>query len=171
MNNQPIKSVIYKHDPILFEGKPILNHCLWNFELDPATMKMRCTSDHKIQIEWNPDTFEEILDRTKVQRAPYNSEIAASVDKLWVIGKDVDDGSEQTLMLYCYIPIKFTRNKLQILKKRYKDYKYYKHQYEYSKQALNSCINTIDPKEIPGDMTVQDYIDLVLDPDIDGTEH
>ena len=134
-------------------------------------MKMRCTSDHKLQIEWNPDTFEEILDRTKVQRAPYNSEIAASVDKLWVIGKDVDDGSEQTLMLYCYIPIKFTKNKLQILKKRYKDYKYYKHQYEYSKQALNRCINTIDPKEIPGDMTVQDYIDLVLDPDIDGTEH
>ena len=121
MSNQPIKSVIYKHDPILFEGKPILNHCLWNFELDSVTMKMRCTSDYKIQIEWNPDTFEEILDRTKVQRAPYNSEIAASVDKLWVIGKDVDDGSEQTLMLYCYIPIKFTRNKLQILKKRYKD--------------------------------------------------
>ena len=171
MSNQPIKSVIYKHDPILFEGKPILNHCLWNFELDSTTMKMRCTSDHKIQIEWNPDTFEEILDRSKVQKVPYNSKIAASVDKLWVIGKDVDDGSEQTLMLYCYIPIKFTRNKLQILKKRYKDYKYYKHQYEYSKQALNSCINTIDPKEIPGDMTVQDYIDLVLDPDIDGTEH
>ena len=170
MSNQPIRTVIYKHDPILFEGKPILNHCLWNFELDPATMKMRCTSDHKIQIEWNPDTFEEILDRTKVQRAPYNSEIAASVDKLWVIGKDVDDGS-QTLIPYCYIPIKFTANKLQILKKRYKDYKYYKHQYEYSKQALNRCINTIDPKEIPGDMTVQDYIDLVLDPDIDGTEH
>ena len=170
MSNQPIKSVIYKHDPILFEGKPILNHCLWNFELDPATMKMRCTSDHKIQIEWNPDTFEEILDRSKVQKVPYNSKIAASVDKLWVIGKDVDDGS-QTLMLYCYIPIKFTKNKLQILKKRYKDYKYYKHQYEYSKQALNSCINTIDPKEIPGDMTIQDYIDLVLDPDIDGTEH
>ena len=171
MSNQPIESVIYKHDPILFEGKPILNHCLWNFELDSTTMKMRCTSDHKIQIEWNPDTFEEILDRTKVQRAPYNSEIAASVDKLWVIGKDVDDGSEPTLMPYCYIPIKFTKNKLQILKKRYKDYKYYKHQYEYSKQALNSCINTIDPKEIPGDMTIQDYIDLVLDPDIDGTEH
>ena len=170
MNNQPIKSVIYKHDPILFEGKPILNHCLWNFELDSTTMKMRCTSDHKIQIEWNPDTFEEILDRSKVQKVPYNSKIAASVDKLWVIGKDVDDGS-QTLMLYCYIPIKFTKNKLQILKKRYKDYKYYKHQYEYSKQALNSCINTIDPKEIPGDMTIQDYIDLVLDPDIDGTEH
>ena len=170
MSNQPIKSVIYKHDPILFEGKPILNHCLWNFELDHATMKMRCTSDHKIQIEWNPDTFEEILDRSKVQKVPYNSKIAASVDKLWVIGKDVDDGS-QTLMLYCYIPIKFTANKLQILKKRYKDYKYYKHQYEYSKQALNSCINTIDPKEIPGDMTIQDYIDLVLDPDIDGTEH
>ena len=171
MSNQPIESVIYKHDPILFEGKPILNHCLWNFELDPATMKMRCTSDHKIQIEWNPDTFEEILDRAKVQRVPYNSEIAASVDKLWVIGKDVDDGSEQTLMLYCYIPIKFTANKLQILKKRYKDYKYYKHQYEYSKQALNRCISTINPKEIPGDMTIQDYIDLVLDPDIDGTEH
>ena len=170
MNNQPIKSVIYKHDPILFEGKPILNHCLWNFELDSTTMKMRCTSDHKIQIEWNPDTFEEILDRTKVQRAPYNSEIAASVDKLWVIGKDVDDGS-QTLMLYCYIPIKITANKLQILKKRYKDYKYYKHQYEYSKQALNSCINTIDPKEIPGGMDVQDYIDLILDHDIYGTEH
>ena len=170
MSNQPIESVIYKHDPILFEGKPILNHCLWNFELDPATMKMRCTSDHKIQIEWNPDTFEEILDRSKVQKVPYNSKIAANVDKLWVIGKDVDDGS-QTLMLYCYIPIKFTTNKLQILKKRYKDYKYYKHQYEYSKQALNRCINTIDPKEIPGDMTVQDYIDLVLDPDIDGTEH
>ena len=171
MSNQPIESVIYKHDPILFEGKPILNHCLWNFELDSTTMKMRCTSDHKIQIEWNPDTFEEILDRSKVQKVPYNSKIAASVDKLWVIGKDVDDGSEQTLMLYCYIPIKFTKNKLQILKKRYKDYKYYKHQYEYSKQALNRCINTIDPKEIPGDMTVQDYIDLVLDPDIDGTEH
>ena len=171
MNNQPIKSVIYKHDPILFEGKPILNHCLWNFELDPATMKMRCTSDHKIQIEWNPDTFEEILDRSKVQKVPYNSKIAANVDKLWVIGKDVDDGSEQTLMLYCYIPIKFTRNKLQILKKRYKDYKYYKHQYEYSKQALNRCINTIDPKEIPGDMTVQDYIDLIFDHDIYGTEH
>ena len=169
MSNQPIESVIYKHDPILFEGKPILNHCLWNFELDPATMKMRCTSDHKIQIEWNPDTFEEILDRAKVQRVPYNSEIAASVDKLWVIGKDVDDGSEQTLMLYCYIPIKFTRNKLQILKKRYKDYKYYKHQYEYSKQALNSCINTIDPKEIPGGISVQDYIDLILDHDIYGT--
>ena len=171
MNNQPIKSVIYKHDPILFEGKPILNHCLWNFELDPATMKMRCTSDHKLQIEWNPDTFEEILDRTKVQRAPYNSEIAASVDKLWVIGKDVDDGSEPTLIPYCYIPIKFTTNKLQILKKRYKDYKYYKHKYESSKQALNRCINTIDPKEIPGGMSVQDYIDLILDPDIDGTEH
>ena len=171
MSNQPIESVIYKHDPILFEGKPILNHCLWNFELDSTTMKMRCTSDHKIQIEWNPDTFEEILDRAKVQRVPYNSEIAASVDKLWVIGKDVDDGSEQTLMLYCYIPIKFTANKLQILKKRYKDYKYYKRQYEYSKQALNRCINTIDPKEIPGDMTIQDSIDLVLDPDIDGTEH
>ena len=170
MSNQPIESVIYKHDPILFEGKPILNHCLWNFELDSTTMKMRCTSDHKIQIEWNPDTFEEILDRSKVQKVPYNSKIAASVDKLWVIGKDVDDGS-QTLMLYCYIPIKFTRNKLQILKKRYKDYKYYKRQYEYSKQALNSCINTIDPKEIPGSMSIQDYIDLILDPDVDGTEH
>ena len=163
MSNQPIESVIYKHDPILFEGKPILNHCLWNFELDPATMKMRCTSDHKIQIEWNPDTFEEILDRSKVQRVPYNSKIAASVDKLWVIGKDVDDGS-QTLIVYCYIPIKFTENKLQILKKRYKDYKYYKHQYEYSKQALIRCINTIDPKEIPDGMSVQDYIDLILDP-------
>ena len=170
MSNQPIESVIYKHDPILFEGKPILNHCLWNFELDSTTMKMRCTSDHKIQIEWNPDTFEEILDRSKVQKVPYNSKIAASVDKLWVIGKDVDDGS-QTLMLYCYIPIKFTTNKLQILKKRYKDYKYYKRQYEYSKQALNSCINTIDPKEIPGSMSIQDYIDLILDPDVDGTEH
>ena len=74
-------------------------------------------------------------------------------------------------MLYCYIPIKFTTNKLQILKKRCKDYKYYKRKYESSKQALNRCINTIDPKEIPGDMTIQDYIDLVLDPDIDGTEH
>ena len=169
MSNQPIKSVIYKHDPILFEGKPILNHCLWNFELDPATMKMRCTSDHKLQIEWNPDTFEEILDRSKVQKVPYTSKIAASVDKLWVIGKDVDDGT-QTLILYCYIPIK-TTNKLQILKKRYKDYKYYKHKYESSKQALNRCINTIDPKEIPGGMSVQDYIDLILDPDIDGTEH
>ena len=170
MSNQPIESVIYKHDPILFEGKPILNHCLWNFELDSTTMKMRCTSDHKIQIEWNPDTFEEILDRSKVQKVPYNSKIAASVDKLWVIGKDVDDGS-QTLILYCYIPIKFTANKLQILKKRYKDYKYYKHQYEYSKQALNRCINTIDPKEIPGGISVQDYIDLILDHDIYGTEH
>ena len=49
--------------------------------------------------------------------------------------------------------------------------KYYKHKYESSKQALNRCINTIDPKEIPDGMTVQDYIDLILDPDIDGTEH
>ena len=106
-----------------------------------------------------------------MESRPYNSKIAASVDKLWVIGKDVDDGSEPMLMSYCYIPIKFTPNKLQILKKIYKDYKYYKQQDEYSKQALNRCINTIDPKEIPDGMTAQDYIDLILDPDIDGTEH
>lgn len=171
MNNQPIKSVIYKHDPILFQGKPIINNCLWNFVLDSLTMKMKLTSYADIQIEWNPDEFEEILDLNKVQRAPYNSEVAAMADKLWIIGKDVDDGSEPSLMTYCYIPIKFTTNKLLLLKNKYRNYKYYKSLYESSKQALNRCINTIDPKEIPGGMTVQDYIDLILDTEIDASEH
>lgn len=105
--------IIFKHEPICFNGKPIINNCKWNFKL--ITDNLMQNTESPITLEYNEETekdFTPLFSLNLYTRAPYNQHNIASIprEEIFIEGKDVQIESP-TAMTFVYIPSKYLYNK------------------------------------------------------------
>ena len=104
--------MIFKHEPICFNGKPIINNCKWNFKLIADNL-MRNT-ECPITLEYNEETekdFVPLFSLNLYTKVPYNRSNIAGIprEEIFIEGKDVQIESP-TLMTFAYIPSKYLYN-------------------------------------------------------------
>lgn len=123
--------MIFKHEPICFNGKPIIDNCKWNFKLIRDDL-MRNT-EYPITLEYNEETekdFVPLFSLNLYTKVPYNQSNIVSIprEEIFIEGKDVQIESPM-LMTFAYIPSKYLYNKeLRLFKdvlRAYKSSKYY----------------------------------------------
>ena len=104
--------IIFRHEPICFNGKPIINNCKWNFKLiaDNLMQNTECP----ITLEYNEETekdFVPLFSLNLYTKVPYNQSNIAGIprEEIFIEGKDVQIESP-TLMTFAYIPSKYLYN-------------------------------------------------------------
>lgn len=105
--------MIFKHEPICFNGKPIIDNCKWNFKL--ITGNLMQSTESLITLEYNEETekdFVPLFSLNLYTKVPYNQSNIAGIprEEIFIEGKDVQIESP-TLMTFAYIPSKYLYNK------------------------------------------------------------
>ena len=105
--------MIFKHEPICFNGKPIINNCKWNFKLIADNLMQN--TEYPITLEYNEETekdFVPLFSLNSYTKVPYNQSNIACIprEEIFIEGKDVQIESP-TLMTFAYIPSKYLYNK------------------------------------------------------------
>lgn len=105
--------MIFRHEPICFNGKPIINNCKWNFKL--ITGNLMQSTESLITLEYNEETekdFVPLFSLNLYTKVPYNQSNIAGIsrEEIFIEGKDVQIESP-TLMTFAYIPSKYLYNK------------------------------------------------------------
>jgi hypothetical protein len=65
--------MIFRHEPICFNGKPIINNCKWNFKLIADNLMQNTES--LITLEYNEETekdFVPLFSLNLYTKVPYN---------------------------------------------------------------------------------------------------
>lgn len=101
--------MIFRHEPICFNGKPIINNCKWNFKLIADNLMQNTES--LITLEYNEETekdFVPLFSLNLYTKVPYNQHNIAGIprEEIFIEGKDVQIESP-TLMTFVYIPSKY----------------------------------------------------------------
>ena len=101
--------IIFKHEPICFNGKPIINNCKWNFKLIADNLMQN--TEYPITLEYNEETekdFIPLFSLNSYTRVSYNRSNIAGIprEEIFIEGKDVQIGPP-TLMTFVYIPSKY----------------------------------------------------------------
>lgn len=111
--------MIFRHEPICFNGKPIINNCKWNFKL--ITGNLMQSTESLITLEYNEETekdFVPLFSLNLYTKVPYNQSNIAGIprEEIFIEGKDVQIESP-TLMTFVYIPSKYLYDeKLRLFK-------------------------------------------------------
>lgn len=111
--------MIFRHEPICFNGKPIINNCKWNFKLIADNLMQNTES--LITLEYNEETekdFTPLFSLNLYTKVPYNQSNIAGIlrEEIFIEGKDVQIESP-TLMAFAYIPSKYLYDeKLRLFK-------------------------------------------------------
>lgn len=133
--------MIFKHEPICFNGKPIINNCKWNFKLIADNLMQNTESP--ITLEYNEETekdFTPLFSLNLYTRAPYNQHNIASIprEEIFIEGKDVQIESP-TSMTFVYIPSKYLYNKeLRLFKGIINAYESSKYHSEKADEYMNN---------------------------------
>lgn len=101
--------IIFKHEPICFNGKPIINNCKWNFKLIADNLMQN--TEYPITLEYNEETEKDFIPLFSLNlytKVPYNQSNIAGIprEEIFIEGKDVQIESP-TLMTFAYIPSKY----------------------------------------------------------------
>lgn len=104
--------MIFKHEPICFNGKPIINNCKWNFKLIADNLMQNTESP--ITLEYNEETkkdFTPLFSLNLYTKVPYDQHNIAGIprEEIFIEGKDVQIESP-TRMTFAYIPSKYLYN-------------------------------------------------------------
>lgn len=107
--------VIFKHDPICVNGKPIIDNCKWNFKLIEDNLMQN--TEYPIILEYNEETEKDFVPLfslntySKVKYSEYNIG-AIPKEEIFIEGKDVRiDPNGPTLMAFAWIPSKYLYDK------------------------------------------------------------
>lgn len=105
--------MIFKHEPICFNGKPIIDNCKWNFKLIRDDLMQN--TEYPITLEYNEETekdFVPLFSLNSYTKVPYNQSNMVGIprEEIFIEGKDVRIESP-TLMTFAYIPSKYLCNK------------------------------------------------------------
>ena len=106
--------VVFKHDPICVNGKPIIAGCKWNFKLIKDNL-MQNTEYPVITLEYNEETekdFVPLFSLNAYSKVKYNDYNTASIprEEIFIEGEDVRVESP-TLMTFAWIPSKYLYDK------------------------------------------------------------
>lgn len=101
--------MIFRHEPICFNGKPIINNCKWNFKLIADNLMQNTES--LITLEYNEETekdFTPLFSLNLYTKVLYNQHNIAGIprEEIFIEGKDVQIESP-TLVTFAYIPSKY----------------------------------------------------------------
>ena len=101
--------IIFKHEPICFNGKPIIDNCKWNFKLIADNLMQN--TEYPITLEYNEETekdFVPLFSLNSYIKVQYNRSNIAGIprEEIFIEGKDVQIGPP-TLMTFAYIPSKY----------------------------------------------------------------
>ena len=151
--------MIFRHEPICFNGKPIINNCKWNFKL--ITGNLMQSTESLITLEYNEETekdFVPLFSLNLYTKVPYNQSNIAGIprEEIFIEGKDVQIESP-TLMTFAYIPSKYLYNKeLCLLKGIVNAYESSKYHSEKADEYMNNYNKLKDKySELTG-MTYED---------------
>lgn len=152
--------IIFKHEPICFNGKPIINNCKWNFKLIADNLMQN--TEYPITLEYNEETekdFVPLFSLNLYTKVPYNQSNIAVIprEEIFIEGKDVQIESP-TLMTFAYIPSKYLYNEVLCLFKdalsAYESSKYH------SKKADEYMNNYNKLKDTYSELTGMTYEDI-----------
>lgn len=133
--------IIFKHEPICFNGKPIINNCKWNFKLIADNLMQN--TEYPITLEYNEETekdFVPLFSLNLYTRVPYNRSNIACIprEEIFIEGKDVQIESP-TLMTFAYIPSKYLYNEgLRLFKDVLNAYKSIKYHFKKADEYMNN---------------------------------
>ena len=105
--------IIFRHEPICFNGKPIIANCKWNFKLVADNLMQN--TEYPITLEYNEETekdFTPLFSLNSYTKVPYNHSNIAGIprEEIFIEGKDVQLESP-SLMTFAYIPSKYLHDK------------------------------------------------------------
>ena len=105
--------IIFRHEPICFNGKPIINNCKWNFKLIKDNLMQN--TEYPITLEYNEETEKDFISLFSLDvytRVLYNQSNIAGIprEEIFIEGKDVQIESP-AFMTFAYIPSKYLYNK------------------------------------------------------------
>ncbi len=122
--------IIFKHEPICFNGKPIIANCKWTFKLIRDDLMKN--TEYPITLEYNEETekdFTPLFSLNSYTKVPYNysSVVGIPREEIFVEGEDVQLESP-SLIQFAYIPTKYLCNKeLRLFKDTLSAYELIKH--------------------------------------------
>ena len=152
--------MIFKHEPICFNGKPIINNCKWNFKLIADNLMQN--TEYPITLEYNEETekdFTPLFSLNLYARVLYNQHNIAGIprEEIFIEGKDVQIESPIP-MTFAYIPSKYLYNKeLRLFKDVLNVYKSSKY---HSKKADEYMNNYNKLKDKYSELTGMAYEDI-----------
>ena len=133
--------IIFRHEPICFDGKPIIANCKWNFKL--VTDNLMQNTEYPITLEYNEETekdFTPLFSLNLYTKVPYNQSNIAGIprEEIFIEGKDVQIESP-TLMTFAYIPSKYLHDqKLSLFKNILSAYESSKYHYKKGDTYMNN---------------------------------
>lgn len=159
---KPMKNVLYKHEPVTVNGKPLLVHNLWNFKLGYDGL-MHNTMCKDFVLPWVENEFTEVFDFDKMDYRPW-TELYESYppNTVFVDGKDVQTGKSPSLQPFCYVRRDAEPEQLPQLKHLYEQYNYRYKQYQAAKTAFEKVKDKFlkeHPDVVPDDMTLESYLE------------
>jgi len=105
--------VVFKHDPICINGKPIIANCKWNFKLIKDNLMQN--TEYPIILEYNEETekdFVPLFSLNAYSKVKYNDSNIRGIPKneIFIEGEDVQINSP-SLMTFAWIPSKYLYDK------------------------------------------------------------
>lgn len=105
--------IVFKHDPICVNGKPIIASCKWNFKLIKDNLMQN--TEYPIILEYNEETekdFVPLFSLNAYSKVKYNDYNIASIprEEIFIEGTDVRVESP-SLMTFAWIPSKYLYDK------------------------------------------------------------
>lgn len=105
--------IVFKHDPICVNGRPIIDNCKWNFKLIKDDLMQN--TEYPIILEYNEETekdFVPLFSLNVYSKVKYNDYNIASIprDEIFIEGTDVRVESP-SLVTFAWIPSKYLYDK------------------------------------------------------------